>query len=164
MHPEAMAWVADHATTDPVAVLDLGGRDANGSPRHLFPNADPYLVLDLADGPNVDVVADAAAWTPDREFDVVVCTELFEHTPVWPDICVTAFKALRSGGRLVATMAGPGRPPHGAWGAAWLARDEWYGNVDPDRLREVLESTGYIDVVVDRRFSPADVRAVATKP
>ena len=39
MHPEAMEWVAKHATGDPVSVLDLGGRYINGSPRELFPNA-----------------------------------------------------------------------------------------------------------------------------
>ena len=49
-----MAWVAAHATTDPVTVLDLGGRDTNGSPRHLFPNAVVYHVLDAVDGPDLD--------------------------------------------------------------------------------------------------------------
>lgn len=159
-----MAWVAAHATTEPVAVLDLGGRDTNGSPRRLFPNATVYRVLDAVDGPDVDVLADAATWVPDREYDAVICTELFEHTPIWPDICLTAYKALRPGGRLIATMAGPGRPPHGAWGAAYLTRGEWYANVDPGRLREVLTAVGFTGVVVDQQFNPADVRAVATRP
>ncbi len=165
MHSEAYAWVAAHATDEPVAVLDLGGRNINGSVRPLFPAATVYRVLDIADGPNVDVVADAATWTPDREYDVTVACELFEHTAVWLDICLTAFKALRSGGQFIATMAGPGRPVHsGVDGGAWLFPGEHYGNVEPDRLRAELEAAGFVGVVVDQQPSPADVRAVARKP
>lgn len=159
-----MAWVAAHATDEPVTVLDLGGRDTNGSPRHLFPNAAAYRVLDAVDGPDVDVVADAATWVPDCEYDVVVACELFEHTPSWPEICLTAYKALVSGGRFVVTTAKPGRPPHGAWGAPSPGPGEWYQNVDPDRLRVVLDQAGFTGVVIDERPWPADVRAVAVRP
>ena len=158
-----MDWVAAHATDEPVSVLDIGGRDTNGSPRHLFPNATAYRVLDLADGPDVDVVADAASWVPDREYDRVISTELFEHTPDWPRICLTAFKALAPGGMFVATMAKTGRPPHGAWGAPLPGPGEWYENVRPDRLRAVLEQAGFVDVVIDEQYFPADVRAVAKR-
>ncbi len=165
MHPEAYEWVAAHATVDPVTVLDLGGRYVNGSPRELFPNAIVYRVLDIADGPNVDVVADAATWTPDREFDVCLATELFEHTPVWPDICRTALKALRLGGRFVATMAGPGRPVHsGVDGGGWLHPGEHYANVHPDALLDALKAAGFVDITVDVQPSPSDVRCVATRP
>jgi SAM-dependent methyltransferase len=162
VHPEALDWVRRHATDEPVTVLDLGGRDNNGSPRQLFPAAE-YRVLDLADGPDVDLVADAATWTPDREYDVVVCTEVFEHAPDWPAIVATAYKACRPGGRLVATMAGPGRPAHGAWGAGAPAPGEHYANIDPDVLRRVLEEAGWREVLIDQQRSPADVRAVATQ-
>ena len=162
MHPEALDWVRRHATDEPVTVLDLGGRDNNGSPRGLFPAAE-YRVLDLTDGPDVDVVADAAAWTPDREYDVVVCTEVFEHTAAWPAICRTAFAALRPGGRFVATMAGPGRPAHGAWGEPAPGPGEHYANVDPDALRAALADAGFAEITVDVQSSPADVRAVATR-
>ncbi len=165
MHPEAMAWVAEHATTDPVTVLDLGGRFVNGSPRDLFTNATVYRVLDIADGPNVDIVADAATWTPDREYDVVLATELFEHAAEWPRIVLTAFKALRPGGMFVATMAGPGRPVHsGVDGGGWLHPGEHYANVHPDALLDVLKAAGFVDITVDVQPSPSDVRCVATRP
>ena len=156
-----MQWVAKYATDDPVTVLDLGGRDTNGSPRGLFPNAAAYLVLDAVDGPDVDVVADAATWTPDREYDVVVACELFEHTRAWPEICLTAHEALTPGGMFVVTTA---KPPHGAWGAPSPEPGEWYENVDPERLRVVLHQAGFADVVIDERPWPADVRAVAVRP
>lgn len=163
MHAEAFAWVAQHATSDEVTVIDLGGRNVNGSIRDLFPNATDYLAVDIREGDGVDIVADAATWVPDREYDVVASTETFEHTPVWPEICLTAFKALKPGGRLILTMAGPGRPEHSAVDGGPLRPDEYYGNVNPEHLKDVLVSAGFKDVVVDSRVSPADTRAVATK-
>jgi len=165
MHEQAYQWVARHATADPVAVLDIGGRNINGSVRDLFPGAAPYVALDIRPGDGVDIVADAATWTPDREYDVVVCTEVFEHTADWPQICATAHKALRPGGQLILTMAGPGRPPHSAVDGGWtLHEGEYYGNVAPTELQAVLEGCGFADVVVDYQTSPADTRAVAIKP
>ena len=163
MHNEAFAWVAAHATQDEVTVLDIGGRNINGTCRDLFPNATLYTAVDIADGPGVDIVADASTWTPDREYDVVVCTEVFEHTDVWPDICRTAYKACKPGGRVILTMAGPGRGGHSAVDGGHLRPGEYYGNVDPERLREALEECGWDDIVVDSQVSPADVRAVATR-
>lgn len=164
MHAQAYNWVAAHHTDERVAVLDLGGRDINGSVRPLFPNADPYVVVDIAPGETVDVVADAATWVPDREYDVVVCCETFEHTASWPQICVTAYKALRSGGTFIATMAGPGRPEHSGVDGGWVLHDgEHYANVKPERLRAELESCGFARVVVDQQYAPADVRAWAVK-
>ena len=165
MHPQAYNFVARYYTEAPLAVLDLGGRDINGSVRTLFPAADPYVVLDIAPGDNVDVVADAATWAPDREFDVVVCCETFEHTKTWPQICSTAFKALRPGGRFIATMAGPGRPEHSGVDGGWTLHDgEFYGNVRPDVLRAVLTACGFVRILVDQQYNPADVRAMAVRP
>jgi hypothetical protein len=164
VHAEAYAWVQRHATNRPVTVLDIGGRDINGSVRSLFPNATDYRVLDIADGPNVDIVADAATWAPDMEYDVVVTAETFEHTAVWPQICEVAFKACAPGGVFIATMAGPGRPAHSAVDGGWtLHPGEHYGNVEPHDLHRVLVACGWNNVVVDQQQSPADVRAVAWK-
>lgn len=162
MHPEADEWVSRYGTTDAVSVLDIGGRDINGNCRRWFPNAD-YTVLDIAPGPNVDIVADAATWTPDRDYDVVVCTEVFEHTPVWPDICGTAYAALKPGGQAVLTMAGPGRLPHSAEDGGRVRPSEYYGNVDPDDLRTVLTRLGF-EAVVDVQHLSHDVRAWAVRP
>lgn len=165
MHAEAHEWVARHATSEPVTVLDIGGRNINGTVRNLFSGATVYTVLDIADGQGVDIVADASTWTPDQQYDVVVTAETFEHTDVWPKICATAAAALKLGGRFIATMAGPGRPAHSAVdGGPTLYPGEYYGNVEPDDLRAVLAGCGFTDVVIDQQRQPADVRCVATKP
>jgi len=163
MHDQAFAWVAEHATRDEVTVLDLGGRNVNGTVRDLFPNATKYTAVDIRPGDGVDVVADASTWVPDMEYDVVVSTETFEHTPVWPDIVLTAHKACKTGGRVILTMAGPGRPEHSAVDGGPLQPSEYYGNVDPEQLRSALIAAGFKNITVDYRVSPADTRAVAVK-
>lgn len=162
MHLEALSWVEEHRTDEPVAVLDIGGRNINGTPRPLFPNATVYTVLDIAPGDGVDVVADAATWKPDRRYDVVVCCEVFEHTDVWPAILRTAHRALVRGGRLIATMAGPGRAPHSAVdGGPHLYDGEHYANVEAAELHAALTSAGFRRIVVDEETNSHDVRATA---
>ena len=60
MHPEAMQWVAEHATKvgSPVRVMDQGGQNVNGSIRELFPTATDWTSVDMFNGEGVDVVAD----------------------------------------------------------------------------------------------------------
>lgn len=162
MHANALQWVARFATGDPCRVLDIGGRNINGSPRHLFGSAEVYRTLDIAPGEGVDVVADAATWEPDGVYDVVVCCEVFEHTDVWPEICRTAYAAVRRGGSFIVTCAGPGRAVHsGVDGRHRLLPGEHYANVEPDDMRAALEAAGWTVVELDQ--SGEDVRAYCTK-
>lgn len=165
MHAEAMAWIAAYADNlAPVHVLDLGGRDLNGSPKPLWPNARTYTVVDILPGDGVDVVADAATWEPPHQWDVIISAECFEHTAAWPAIVRTAHKACRPGGRFIVTCAGPGRPPHSAIdGMFRLHPGEHYANVPAAELQRVLHETGWRDVLVDSQPSPADTRAIATR-
>src|SRR5688500_7599507 len=96
MHKEALSWgqrIIEALDLDPKFVLDLGGRDNNGSFRPFFPDAS-FKVVDVVDGPDVDVVADAADFDPQKIYTVVLCTEVFEHTPRWPEIVRTMSRAL----------------------------------------------------------------------
>lgn len=160
MHPEVLDWVGLWATTEPISVLDIGGRDLNGSTRPLFPNAD-YTALDLRPGPGVDVVADATTWVPDRVWDLVLCTEVFEHTPDWPQVCKTAFAACRPGGRFVVTCAGPGRAPHSGIAATGLTPGEYYANLSTQELHAGLAAAGWSEVRVERLR--LDLRGTAVK-
>ena len=161
MHAEALEWCRRWADDRSGRGLDIGGRDVNGTPRALWSGV-TWTVLDIAPGPGVDVVADAATWAPDRQYDLVLSTEVFEHAADWPAIVATAYRACRPGGLLVLTMAGPGRPVHsGLDGGPVLHRGEHYGNVSAADLRTVLVATGWVGVVVDEQLRPSDVRAVA---
>lgn len=165
MHQQALSWVAQWRTLEPISVLDIGGRDLNGSTRFLFPNAQPYHVLDILPGDNVDFEADAADWRPEDGFryDLVVTTETFEHAKRWPEILKTAWDVLKPGGWLIFTCAGPGRPPHSGHAAVWeLAPGEFYGNVSPEEIREVLEDQGWTEI--EARQVGLDTQGVAIKP
>lgn len=161
MHDAAYEWIRRHATTSPCTVLDVGGRDVNGSPRDLFPRAD-WVRLDCEPGDGVDIVADASGWTPDRLYDVVVCAEVFEHTPAWRAIISTAHAALPPGGLLIATMAGPGREPHSMVdGGPHLRPGEWYANIGTAALHLALEEAGFGGAVVEQ--AGTDVRCAARR-
>jgi SAM-dependent methyltransferase len=163
MHEAVLSWVGQFRTTDDLAVLDIGGRDLNGNTRMLFPNATPYTVLDLRPGKGVDIIADAADWKPAIAYDLVLCTETFEHAERWREILLTAWTALRPGGWLVFTCAGPGRPPHSGVEAVWgLIGDEWYANVSPEEIRAELTDQGWVDI--EARLLGTDTQGKAVKP
>lgn len=169
MHEAVLDWVSQFKTTEDLSVLDIGGRDLNGSPRMFFPNANPYHVLDLYPGPNVDFVADAtqkatARWLAPNQYDLVVCTEVFEHTKTWPDIIATAFSILRQGGWFIFTCAGPGRPVHSGIEPVWglVEGEEHYANVSAEEIAEVLHVQGWTDIEV--RQLGLDTQGKAVKP
>lgn len=148
MHAEAFSFV-QRATIAmlPERVVELGSRDVNGSPRSLFPYA-RYLGVDIEPGPGVDVVADASEWVPDCEYDLVLCLEVFEHTPHWPGIIRTAHNALRDGGTFIVTAATEPRAEHSAVDGGPLQPDEYYENLDPHGLGDVLWSAGFGDIKI----------------
>jgi hypothetical protein len=148
--------------------------------RPLFNEADHYLGVDIAPGPNVDVVADAATWHPGAPlprqqcrpqfFDTVVCCETLEHTPAAEHICGNAHQLLLVGGVFLVTTAGLGRAPHSAVDGGPLRQvlcertgvhiDEFYRNVSRLLLSHWLAPFGFamIDTTV-----PGDIYALAVK-
>jgi SAM-dependent methyltransferase len=141
----ARLFIRQFATTEPVAVLEVGSRDVNGGIRDLFRNA-AYTGVDITEGDGVDIVADAASWEPDRQYDIVICAEVLEHAPAWRDIVKTCWRALRPGGLFVMTAAGPGRKPHSAY-CDEEPGDEWYENIDPAHLEDA--TTMFYDANID---------------
>jgi SAM-dependent methyltransferase len=166
VHPEVREWVAKWAEPGPLRVLDIGGRDINGTTRDIYPDAESYTVLDVLPGTEVDIVADAATWQTDERYDVVLCTEVFEHAAAWAAICRTAFSVLKPGGLFVVTCAGPGRPPHSAIDGGWtLHPGEHYQNVPASDLHSELDAVGFAGIMtVQTESHPCDTRAAAFKP
>lgn len=165
MHPHAYDAIAQFLQYVPVPrrVLDLGGRDINGTVRPLCPGVTSYTSVDLVAGPGVDVVADGATYVPDVPPDCVVCCEVLEHTAQAAAIVAHAAAILAPGGSLLITCAMAPRAPHSAVDGCALRPDEYYGNLDPDALQRWLTDAGLrvIDLVV--RPDRGDLYACAVK-
>jgi SAM-dependent methyltransferase len=165
MHDAVLQYVAANLPASADDVLEFGSRNLNGSVRQVIPWPEArYVGVDLYEGPDVNVVGDAATVTVAGEFDVVVCTELFEHAE--DDTCAAiidnAHRHLRPGGRFIATMAGPGRYPHSAIEATSLQPGEFYRNVDPELLVTWLKGAGFGDYEIN--IEGLDIRCVGVKP
>ena len=107
------AHLQDQHRGAPLRVLDVGSAGVNGTYRELFqfPGAS-YTGLDIAPGPNVDVVpVDPYAWDElaDQSFDVVISGQALEHVEFpWLTMGQIARK-LRVGGNALIIV--PSRGP-----------------------------------------------------
>ena len=163
MHTEAFEFVMETLVQLPrrTRVVEFGARDFNGSIRPLFAAADEYTSVDILPGPNVDVVIDAAEYTPPRAPDTVVCCEVLEHASNAPRIVENALRILEPGGVLLLTCATDPRAPHSGIDGAMVRPGEYYANVSPDDLVEWLAGA---DVRILNTWSWGDLQCLAIKP
>lgn len=161
MHAEAFGWVQRQIAQLPPRrrVVELGGRDINGSIRQLFVGS-AYTAVDIAPGPGVDVVADGATFRPEVQPDTVVTCETLEHAEAAEAIVRNAHAMLAPGGVLVLTCASTGRPPHSGIDGGAVRPGEHYANVAPDELEAWLSEFSSRVVEYDPR---GDVYALAIK-
>ena len=152
MHPSSYelmrGFVAQYAGP-PGQVLDVGSLDVNGTYKPLFANWQ-YTGLDIAPGPNVDVVSPAGKlWEfPENHFDAVISGSAFEHMTT-PFQVITEIKfVLKPGGYccLIAPASGPEhRHPVDCW------------RILPDGWRALAEYA-HLDVIEAKSFPPAPDR------
>jgi cyclopropane fatty-acyl-phospholipid synthase-like methyltransferase len=83
-------------------------------------------------------VADAADWHATESFDAVVTTEVLEHASRWREVVQNAWHALGDGGVLLLTCATDPRPEHSAVDGWALREGEWYANVPPREMIDVV--------------------------
>ena len=175
MHEAAYKFIRDAISVLPArkTICELGSRTViwddntyihNGPVRSLFRKAKKYTGVDIREGPNVDVIGNAADWRPDPPelFDTVVCCETLEHTNEGANICKTAFEILQPGGIFLVTAAGPGRMTHSCVdGGPNLYPGEFYENVYPDQLSSWLSLFDFY--MIDNSKTPLDIYAIAFK-
>jgi len=144
MHVQAYQFVASAITAYPEIVrgdvVEIGGRNINGSVRPLFLQARSYLSTDLAPGRGVELVVDAREPSSFavNSVETIVCCEVLEHTPPEP-ILRNVASWLKPGGYLIATMATEGRAAHSGLDGGALRKDEYYENVTAAQIRRFLE-------------------------
>jgi hypothetical protein len=132
-----------------VKILDIGSLDVNGNIKHIFDHPYHYVGLDLAEGPNVDVICPGHLYKSGFLFDVVTSAECFEHDMYYAKTLLNMFKLLRSGGLMIFTCASTGRPEHGTLrsqpeDAPFLSGidEKWgnyYKNLTEDDIRSVMD-------------------------
>lgn len=149
-------------------VLDIGSLDINGNNRFLFDNID-YVGLDLDAGNNVDIVSAAHLYNaPDKSFDVIISTEVFEHDMFYKESIKNIIRMLKDGGMFIFTCASTGRPEHGTlrtdiFSAPLLGKisNEWanyYKNLTEKNIREIDEfDFNFPDGYFEYNPSPGDL-------
>jgi hypothetical protein len=158
MHHAVLEWVQRWVPSGSCSVLDCGGRDINGNPEYLFEHA-TFEVVDLVPAPEVTWVGDILDYGNTEPFDVGLYLEVAEHTPDWP-LHMKHIRDLlnKKTGLFIFTAATHGRAAHSASDGGQLQPDEYYNNIDPDLLAQLLDRT-FAKHVID--VQGEDVRAAA---
>ena len=118
MHLSSQLLLIDFILSIPAGAhesLDVGSQDVNGCYRVHFNNTGkPYTGLDVAAGPNVDVVvADPYHWTElgERRFDVVVSGQCLEHVE-YPWLTMAEMFRVTNPGGLLCVIVPSNGPEH----------------------------------------------------
>lgn len=94
-------------------ILDVGSYDINGTIKKFFP-LNKYLGVDLVRGPNVDIVLNGDSLHKlHKKFNIVISTEVFEHTVNYKDIFLSMYNVCEDDGYVIFTCASRGRIEHG---------------------------------------------------
>jgi predicted SAM-dependent methyltransferase len=133
-------------------VVEFGSRDINGNIRDLLPKDAQYIGVDNVEGPNVDVVWDAAGYDPPWHPDLVLCLNTLEHTPLAPILIGNAWRILSAGGALILSWPDETWPPHSALDGGPLREGEYYHNITPQELTELLEQFQSVTLYTDDKL------------
>lgn len=169
MHEAASRFVQSVVEHVPIGpIVEIGGRNINGTVRPLFAAIGPYASIDLYAGRGVDLVGDVCALDPAQTarrlfgratVTCVVCCEVLEHATQPARICQWAQRILTKGGVLILTAANPQRFTHSGIDGGPLHEGEHYRGVSAAALRRWL--TGFQSVRMTT--AGADIYAVAWK-
>ena len=170
MHEAAYTFVQQalsRVVVPPGPVLEIGGRNINGTVRPLFEDR-PYASVDLRDGPGVDLVGDVCDLDPIRTAQslfrkprvaCVVCCEVLEHAEDGRGICQWAAKILGPRGVFLVTAANPLRFSHSGIDGGNLHPGEYYQGVSASMLNSWLKPFRFVEI----QEQGADIYAVAIK-
>jgi SAM-dependent methyltransferase len=161
MHPESMVEMTRILDTwqgnQPAAVLDVGAYDVNGCYRPMVQGRGwAYLGLDVAAGPNVDVVSREPYCFPfpDGYFDIVISGSTLEHVEMpwlWmPEVA----RLVRPGGMLAVIT-------HTRFGLHRFPVDCW--RIMPDGMTVLFNLAGNLEKYDIRMYCETDISGVAYK-
>ncbi len=116
MHVSTMVFAAANLRPEEVKgkiVLDVGSCNYNGNLHDLYQHYAPakFVGSDLLQGPGVDVVCpaeDLVAQFGEEQFDIVLSSELLEHTRNWRAVISNLKRLVKKGGILLLTTRSKG--------------------------------------------------------
>lgn len=129
------------------SVLDVGSIDINGNNRYLFEDCD-YTGLDIGEGKNVDVICPIENYNPEKQFDIIISTEMLEHCRNWKMSLLKMYELLKDRGVLILTAGGDGRGEHGTHNHDECASPytlDYYGNISNEMFQSVLKPSMFQD-------------------
>lgn len=145
------------APDKPLDILDIGSLDINGNNRYLWEAPYSYTGVDIGAGKNVDVVSKGHEFKPDKQYDVVISTECFEHDQHWRETILNCINLTKQGGLFMFTCATEGRQEHGT--STTTPQDspfthkefnDYYQNLTE---QDILSIPGFSDSFVIKEFS-----------
>lgn len=135
-----------------VDVLDIGSLDINGNNRYLF-SYYTYTGVDVGEGKNVDVVSKGHEYKPNKQFDVVISTECFEHDQHWRETIKNCIDLTKEGGLFIFSCATTGRQEHGTTRTTpqdspftHSLFNDYYMNLEEKDIREVFNPEEFFSV------------------
>lgn len=169
-HPaqvEFVRWVKSlyHEMFHGTRVLDCGSLDINGNCRGFFEEPSHYWGIDVGEGPNVDQVCRAADFASLEPFDVVISTEMLEHSSSWPLDLINMRRLVRPRGLMVITCAGDGREEHGTTEHdAWTSphTNDYYRNVSNEMFATALGPEEFSTYFLQQKDGDLQFFGVAT--
>jgi SAM-dependent methyltransferase len=133
-------------------VLDIGSLDINGNNRYLFENYS-YVGVDIGPGKNVDVVCRGHQYDSDRQFDIVVSTECFEHDEFWVLTIENAIRLTKSNGMFLFTCATTGRKEHGTRRTSSAHESPFTSQLENDYYKNLTANVVMDNIEVQKYFS-----------
>ena len=125
------------------AVLEIGSLNINGTVRDFFDDPFEYVGVDLAEGPDVDVVCKGheIPFYPET-FNVAISCECFEHDKHWKETFQKMYDTVVKGGLIIFSCATTGRPEHGTqFSGPWDSpfTNDYYRNLTADDFMEAFD-------------------------
>ena len=125
MHDSALAagqaFAEKYVLGPGLKVLDVGGRNVNGSLRGIFESLGcEFCAMDMVEHPSVDVVCQPSDPFPFEagHFDIVISTSCFEHDPMFWMTIREIGRVVKMGGYIYVNMPSKGKY-HGYPGDCW---------------------------------------------
>jgi hypothetical protein len=144
-----------------IRALEIGARNFNGSMRPVIERLLPewYVGIDTAPGYGVDAIGDGKDYQPSAAPNLVICTEVLEHTPHAREVVCNIGQLLEPGGYALITCATDPRLPHSGVDGNAVREGEYYGNVKPQDLNTWLRQAGLERLIFEVHQDRGDLYA-----